>query len=70
MVHKEGLGVLVKQLREAKGLTQAELAEKAAISREHAALMESGGRANPTMDVLKWKRLAKALKGKVGDPLK
>ncbi len=67
MGHKKGLGVLVKQLREAKGLTQAELAEKAAISREYVALMESGGRANPTMDVLK--RLAKALKVTVGDLL-
>ncbi len=67
MGRKRGLAVLVKRLREAKGLTQAELAEKAEISREYVALMESGVRANPTMDVLK--RLAKALGVTVGELL-
>ncbi|MGD0267239.1 MAG: helix-turn-helix transcriptional regulator [Candidatus Methylomirabilota bacterium] len=65
MGRKKGLGVMVKQLREAKGLTQAELAEKAEISREYVALMESGVRANPTIGTLK--RLAKVLGVPVGD---
>ncbi len=54
-------------MREARDLTQAELAEKAKISREYVALMETGAKKNPTIDVLK--KLAKALGVPVGDLL-
>ncbi len=67
MVRKKGLAELVKTLREARDLTQAELAEKAKISREYVALMETGAKKNPTIDVLK--KLAKALRVPVGDLL-
>jgi transcriptional regulator with XRE-family HTH domain len=67
MARKKGLAELVKTLREARGLTQAELAEKAEISREYVALMEIGAKKNPTIVVLK--KLAKALGVAVGNLL-
>jgi transcriptional regulator with XRE-family HTH domain len=67
MARKKELAELVKTLREARGLTQAELAEKAEISREYVALMEIGAKKNPTIVVLK--KLAKALGVAVGDLL-
>jgi transcriptional regulator with XRE-family HTH domain len=48
----------LKQLREAKGLSQADLAEKAKLAREHVNRLEAG-RHGPTLVVLQ--RLARAL---------
>jgi transcriptional regulator with XRE-family HTH domain len=48
----------LKQLREAKGMSQAALAKKAQLTREHVNRLEAG-RHGPTMAVLQ--RLAKAL---------
>jgi transcriptional regulator with XRE-family HTH domain len=48
----------LKQLREAKGLSQAVLAQKAKLAREHVNRLEAG-RHGPTLVVLQ--RLAKAL---------
>ncbi len=61
--HK-GLGAMLKELREARGLTQATLAERAGTTQEYIAMLESGARTNPTMTMLT--KLAKALKVKPG----
>ena len=52
------LGMTLKRLREAKGLSQDALARKASITREYVNKLEAG-RYDPTVGVLK--RLAKAL---------
>jgi transcriptional regulator with XRE-family HTH domain len=52
------LGMKVKRLREAKGLSQDALAKKAKITREYVNKLEAG-RHDPTVGVLR--RLAKAL---------
>lgn len=49
----------LKKLREARGLTQQELAGKAGISREYLARLEAGSH-DPTLSVLE--RLARALR--------
>ena len=54
----------LKQLRNAKGWTQAELAAKAGVSRVHVARLETA-KMEPTLGVLE--KLAKALKVTVGD---
>ena len=53
------LGHMLKALRERKGLTQVELAEKAGVTQSYLARLEAGERENPSLDVLK--RLAEAL---------
>jgi transcriptional regulator with XRE-family HTH domain len=50
--------------REGKGLTQAQLAERASVTREYITMFESRAKGNPSFDVLK--ALAKALKVTVG----
>jgi transcriptional regulator with XRE-family HTH domain len=52
------LGMALKRLREAKGLSQDALAKKARITREYVNKLEAG-KYDPTVGVLK--RLAKAL---------
>ncbi len=52
------LGQQLTRLREAKGLSQADLARKAKLTREHVNRLEAG-RHGPTLAVLQ--RLAKAL---------
>lgn len=52
-------GMVVKRLREAKGLTQQALADKAKITHAYIAMLETGVLTNPTIDTLK--RLAIAL---------
>jgi transcriptional regulator with XRE-family HTH domain len=54
----------LKALREARGLTQEELAKKAGISRGYLARLETG-RHDPHLSRLR--KLAKILKVKVGD---
>ena len=50
---------VLRRLRRKAGLTQAELAAKAGVSRGYIAAMETGHRKAPTVETLK--RLAKAL---------
>jgi len=52
------LATTLKQLRAAKGLSQADLAQKAKLTREHVNRLEAG-RHGPTLAVLQ--RLSKAL---------
>ncbi len=53
------LGDVLRRLRGAKGLTQAELARRAKITDEYVSMLESGAKQNPSLAVLR--RLAKAL---------
>ncbi len=64
MRRKKRLPDMLKQLREEKGMTQAQLAERAGVTREYITMLESGAKANPSLEVLK--ALAKALKVKAG----
>lgn len=50
---------MVKRLREAKGMTQAELAKKAKVTRPYITMLEQGKRKAPSLPVLG--RVAKAL---------
>jgi len=50
---------VVKRLRRAKGWTQADLAQKAKVSRAYITMLESGVRKTPSVPMLR--RLAKAL---------
>lgn len=58
---------MLKQLREARGLSQRDLAVKAKVSGAYIAQLETGVRKNPSLAVLK--RLAKALGVPVGELL-
>lgn len=58
---------MLKQLREARGLSQRDLAVKAKVSGAYIAQLETGMRKNPSLAVLK--RLAKALGVPVGELL-
>ncbi len=62
------LGKVLKALREAKGMTQLQLAKKAKVTQAYVALLEAGVKKNPTLATLK--RIAKALKVEVWDLLK
>jgi transcriptional regulator with XRE-family HTH domain len=53
----------LRQLRDERGLSQRALAEKAGISREYLARLETG-RQDPTLSTLE--KIAKALKVRVG----
>ena len=53
------LGRMIKKLREAKGLTQVQLAERAQIGQGYLAQLEGGIKKNPSLAVLK--RLARAV---------
>jgi len=50
---------MLKQWREEKHLTQAELAGKVGVSQTYIAKLESGDKKNPTLDLLK--KIAKHL---------
>lgn len=50
---------MLRALREAKGLTQVDLARKAKVERTYIVKLEGGAKANPSLAILK--RLAKAL---------
>jgi transcriptional regulator with XRE-family HTH domain len=63
--HKR-LIVRLKQIRAKEGLSQADLAKKAGISREYIARLETGHH-DPSLSTLE--KLAKALKVKVGELL-
>jgi transcriptional regulator with XRE-family HTH domain len=53
------LSRVIQTLREAKGLTQRALAERADVTPAYVAQLEMGTRKNPSLEVLR--RLAKAL---------
>jgi transcriptional regulator with XRE-family HTH domain len=55
----------IRKLREARGLTQVELAEKAGITQAYLSALENGTRTNPKLDLLR--DLAKALKTDVAE---
>lgn len=63
MAPHERLSMKLKQLREARGWTQEQLAEKAGVSRAYVSRLEIG-RHDPPLSMLE--KLAKALKVKVG----
>ncbi len=63
----KGLGQMLRMLREEKGWTQEELAEKASVGRTYLAKLETGAKVNPTIAVLK--RLAKSLRVPVAELL-
>jgi transcriptional regulator with XRE-family HTH domain len=50
---------VLKTLREEKGLTQVDLANKAKVGRTYIVKLETGDKKNPSLDILK--KLAKAL---------
>jgi transcriptional regulator with XRE-family HTH domain len=53
------LSRVIQTLREAKGMTQRDLAETAGVTPGYIAQLEMGARKNPSLEVLR--RLAKAL---------
>jgi transcriptional regulator with XRE-family HTH domain len=53
------IGAVLRQFREANGLTQEQLAKKAKVTRSYVAMLETGERKSPNLGVLQ--RLAKAL---------
>ncbi len=59
---------MLKKLRQQKGLTQEEVANRVGVTKPYIAMLESGARKNPSLDVLK--RLAKALKVEITELLK
>ena len=54
------LSQMLRTLREEKGWTQEELAEKASVERSYLTKLETGDKVNPSLAVLK--RLAKSLR--------
>jgi transcriptional regulator with XRE-family HTH domain len=61
------MGKRIKKLREARGLTQAELADKVGVTQVYISSLESGARKNPSLELLR--KLAKALKTDVAELL-
>jgi transcriptional regulator with XRE-family HTH domain len=59
------LAMKLKQIREARGLTQVALAKKVGMKQPYLARLESGAETNPKLDALR--RLAKALKVSVAE---
>ncbi len=55
----EDFAKTLRRLREAKGLTQGELADRAGLHRVYVTKLETGAETNPTLDTLRC--LAKAL---------
>ena len=53
------LGKMLRELREAKGLSQTDLAKKVRVAQSYIAMLESGAKKNPSLAILK--RLVKAL---------
>ncbi len=53
------LGEVVRELREARGLTQAQLAERAQVALSYVTVIEAGHEANPSRQILQ--RMARAL---------
>jgi len=64
MPPSERLAMRLRKLREQRGITQEQLAQRAGLSRVYVALIETK-RSDPRLSVVV--KLAKALKAKVGD---
>ena len=64
MTPQRRLSAVLKELREARGIKQGDLAKRAGVTQGYIAQLESGLKKNPSLPVLH--RLAKALKVKVG----
>ncbi len=62
------IGKMLRRIREQKGLTQVQLAEKAQVTQPYIAKLETGVRVNPSIELLQ--RLAKALRVPVTELLK
>jgi len=58
-MRSKDLGEIVRELREARGLTQAQLAERAQIALSYVTVIEAGQQGNPSRQILQ--RLARAL---------
>lgn len=58
------LATVLRTLREEKALTQEQLAKRAKVARSYVAVIESGHKKNPSLEILK--RLARALDVPVG----
>jgi transcriptional regulator with XRE-family HTH domain len=66
-VSPQPLGATIRKIREERGLTQQQVAERASITQGYLALLESGERENPSLDIVR--RLARALKVPLTDLL-
>jgi len=66
-VPRNDFATTLRKLREAKGLTQGELGDRAGLHRVYVTKLETGAETNPTLDTLKG--LAKALGVPVTDLL-
>lgn len=56
---EKNLGEILRELREARGLTQAQLAERAQVALSYVTVIEAGHEANPSRQILQ--RIARAL---------
>ncbi len=56
---RKRFGAVIKKLREQRGMSQRDLAERVNVSGAYIAMLETGKRNNPSLATLK--RLAKAL---------
>lgn len=56
---EKNLGELLRELREARGLTQAQLAERAQVALSYVTVIEAGHERNPSRQILQ--RIARAL---------
>ena len=62
------LATVIRKHREAKGMTQEEVAQKAGVTKQYVTMLEAGTRASPSLPVLQ--RIAKALGVTMADLLK
>ena len=62
------IGVTLRKIREARGISQEKLARSADVSNNTIIKIEAGKNQNPTLDTLK--RIAKALETSVDDLIK
>jgi transcriptional regulator with XRE-family HTH domain len=58
-VSEKNLGEVLRELREARGLTQAQLAERAQVALSYVTVIEAGHETNPSRQILQ--RIARAL---------
>lgn len=58
----------LRKLREAKGMSQTDLAKRAGVTQAYIASLESGARSNPSLDIIR--KLAKVLKTDLANLLK
>jgi DNA-binding XRE family transcriptional regulator len=66
-VASKPLGLILREVRERRGLTQQEVARRASITQAYLAKLETGDKDNPSLDIVR--RLARALKVPLGELL-